>query len=66
MISLNIAFREITTTSSTRRRFIGIKKLPEQWVKFCEQNSVFFHAQIVIRRMRNQIHKIKLKIPKIK
>lgn len=36
------------------------KKSRENWVKFGDKNSSFFHAQTIIRRKKNRIHMLQL------
>lgn len=36
------------------------QKSREQWVKFGDKNNAFFHAQTIIRRKRNKIHRLQL------
>jgi hypothetical protein len=36
------------------------KKSRDQWVKFGDKNSSFFHAQTIISRKMNKIHKLQL------
>ena len=36
------------------------QKSRKQWVKFSDRNSSFFHAQTIIRRKRNRIHRLQL------
>jgi hypothetical protein len=36
------------------------QKSRENWVKFGDKNTSFFHAQTIIRRKRNRIHRLQL------
>ncbi|PNY14401.1 ribonuclease H [Trifolium pratense] len=47
----NILFQE---------EMLWYQKSREQWIKFGDKNSSFFHAQTIIRRRRNKIHRLQL------
>jgi len=36
------------------------KKCRENWVKFFDKNNSFFHAQTIIRRKKNRVHRLQL------
>ena len=36
------------------------QKSREKWIKFEDKNTAFFHAQTIIRRKRNRIHRLQL------
>ena len=36
------------------------QKSREKWIKFGDKNSSFFHAQTIIRRKKNRIHRLQL------
>jgi len=43
-----------------QEEMLWYKKSREQWVKFGDKNNSFFHAQTIIRRKRNIIHRLQL------
>jgi hypothetical protein len=43
-----------------QEEMLWFQKSREQWVKFGDKNTSFFHAQTIIRRKRNKIHKLQL------
>lgn len=43
-----------------QEEMLWYQKSREKWVKFGDKNSSFFHAQTIIRRKRNRIHRLKL------
>jgi hypothetical protein len=43
-----------------QKEMLWYQKSREQWVKFGDKNSSFFHAQTIIRRKRNRIHRLQL------
>lgn len=43
-----------------QEEMLWYQKSRENWVKFGDRNSSFFHAQTIIRRKRNRIHKLQL------
>ncbi|GAU45928.1 hypothetical protein TSUD_100050 [Trifolium subterraneum] len=43
-----------------QEEMLWFQKSREQWVKLGDKNSSFFHAQTIIRRKRNRIHKLQL------
>ncbi|GAU20604.1 hypothetical protein TSUD_33400 [Trifolium subterraneum] len=43
-----------------QEEMLWYQKSREQWIKFGDKNSSFFHAQTIIRRKRNKIHRLQL------
>ncbi|PNY05589.1 ribonuclease H [Trifolium pratense] len=43
-----------------QEEMLWYQKSREQWVKFGDKNSSFFHAQTIIRRKKNKVHRIQL------
>jgi len=43
-----------------QEEMLWYQKSREQWVKFGDKNTSFFHAQTIIRRKRNRIHRLQL------
>ncbi|XP_024630927.1 uncharacterized protein [Medicago truncatula] len=43
-----------------QEEMLWYQKSREQWVKFGDRNNSFFHAQTIIRRKRNIIHRLQL------
>ncbi|XP_057420539.1 uncharacterized protein LOC130714634 [Lotus japonicus] len=40
---------------------LWFQKSREQWVRFGDRNTAFFHTQTVVRRKRNKIHRLQLR-----
>ena len=43
-----------------QEEMLWYQKSREKWVKFGDKNTSFFHAQTIIRRQRNRIHRLQL------
>ena len=43
-----------------QEEMLWYQKSRENWVKFGDKNNSFFHAQTIIRRKRNRIHRLQL------
>jgi hypothetical protein len=43
-----------------QEEMLWYQKTRENWVKFGDKNSSFFHAQTIIRRKKNRIHRLQL------
>jgi len=43
-----------------QEEMLWYQKSREKWVKFGDRNTAFFHAQTIIRRKRNRIHRLQL------
>jgi len=43
-----------------QEEMLWYQKSREKWIKFGDKNSSFFHAQTIIRRKKNRIHRLQL------
>jgi hypothetical protein len=43
-----------------QEEMLWYQKSRDKWVKFGDKNTAFFHAQTIIRRKRNRIHRLQL------
>lgn len=43
-----------------QEEMLWYQKSREKWIKFGDKNSTFFHAQTIIRRKKNRIHRLQL------
>ena len=43
-----------------QEEMLWYQKSREKWIKFGDKNTAFFHAQTIIRRKRNRIHRLQL------
>ncbi|XP_019462952.1 PREDICTED: uncharacterized protein LOC109361876 [Lupinus angustifolius] len=56
LVRLDIQLRREYNNILKQKELLWFLKSREQWVKFGDRNTKFFHTQTIIRRKRNNIH----------